>query len=140
MTEDEYIRYIAEFNAACAGDGTGFGAFFDHWYAPDAVFEYIPAAKKNAGRAAAIGFWESVHAIMQETIRPHTAFVASSTTVASEAPIDFVCKQDLEWVGVPHKKGTSFRLQMGGFYHLDPDGRIRYVRVYSVYHPAYQVA
>ena len=53
MTEDEYIRYIAEFNAACAGDGTGFGAFFDHWYAPDAVFEYIPAAKKNAGRAAA---------------------------------------------------------------------------------------
>ena len=28
MTEDEYIRYIAEFNAACAGDGTGFGAFF----------------------------------------------------------------------------------------------------------------
>jgi hypothetical protein len=65
--------------------------------------------------------------------------VASPTTIASEAPIDFLCKKDLEWVGVPHKAGTSFRLMMAAFYEVGPSGKFQYVRVYSIYNPAYQV-
>lgn len=63
--------------------------------------------------------------------------MSSGTAVASEAPIDFRCKTDLEWVGVEHKAGTVFRLMMAAFYDVSPTGKFRYVRVYSVYNPAY---
>ena len=76
---------------------------------------------------------------MQETIRDRTSFVATADTLASEAPIDFLCKSDLDWVGVSHKAGTSFRLEMAAFYHIGPLGKFRHVRVYSVYHPDYQI-
>lgn len=49
MTEAEYLAYIDMFNAACAGDGTGFAAFFDRYYEPDAMFEYIPNTTRNSG-------------------------------------------------------------------------------------------
>ena len=138
MTEAEYGEYIAMFNAACAGDGTGFAVLFDRFYEPDAVFEYIPNATKNSGRDFTIKFWQGVHEIMHETILPHISFLSVGTKMASEAPIDFVCKRDLEWVGVPHKKGTSFRLMMAAFYDLSPANKIRYARVYSIYNRAYQ--
>jgi len=31
MTEAEYTQYTNDFNSACAGDGTGFGGFFDKY-------------------------------------------------------------------------------------------------------------
>ena len=139
ITEGQYRQYIRDFNESCAGRGMGFAAFFDKWYEPDAIFEYVPTAAKNSGKERAVAFWNGVSRIMQETIRDHTHFVTSPTTLASEAPIDFACKQDLEWVGVPHKAGTSFRLMMGAFYDVSPNDKFKYVRVYSVYHPAYQV-
>ena len=139
VTEEKYTQYIKDFNAACAGDGTGFGEFFDKYYEPDATFEYIPAARKNSGRASTVAFWEGVHDIMCEEIQPHTTFVGSERAVASEAPIDFLCKQDLDWVGVKHKAGTSFRLIMAAFYHVSANDKFEYVRVYSIYHPDYQV-
>ncbi len=139
ISEQAYRQYIADFNACCAGRGMGFAAFFDKWYEPDAVFEYVPKAAINRGKDEAVAFWEGVHAIMEETIQPHLHFAASGTTLASEAPIDFLCKQDLEWVGVQHNAGTSFRLMMGAFYDVTPNDRFRYVRVYSVYHSHYQV-
>ncbi len=138
MTEAEYREYIRMFNEACAGDGTGFAAFFDRYYEPDAVFEYIPNATRNTGRDITIKFWQGVHDIMQETIRPHVSFLSVGSKMATEAPIDFVCKRDLEWVGVPHNKGTSFRLMMAGFYDLSPAGKIQYVRVYSIFNEAYK--
>ena len=138
MTEDEYGDYIASFNAACAGDGTGFAAVFDRYYEPDAVFEYIPNATRNSGRDFTIKFWQGVHDIMHETIRPHLSFLSDGNRMACQAPIDFVCKRDLEWVGVPHKEGTSFRLMMAAFYDLSPADRIQYARVYSIYNEAYQ--
>ena len=137
--EEKYRRYIADFNAACDGDGTAFGTFFDKWYEPDAVFEYIPTATKNIGKDAAVSFWRNVHDIMYEQIREHTAYLASETEVATEAPIDFFCKQDLEWVGVKYKKGASFRLLMAGFYQVSKTNKFEYVRVYSIYNPAYQL-
>lgn len=76
---------------------------------------------------------------MREEIRPHDSFLSVEGTVASEAPIDFICKQDLDWVGVQHKKGTSFRLRMAAFYEVSPNDKFQYVRVYSVFNPAYQV-
>lgn len=139
MTEEEYSRYTAAFNSCCAGDGTGFGAFFDKWYEPDASFEYVPAARKNSGRDVTVGFWQMVHGLMQEEIQPHTSFVVSGRQVAIQAPIDFRCKQDLEWVGEQHKAGTSFRLEMAAFYTLSAAGRFQTVRVYSIYHPDYQI-
>jgi hypothetical protein len=139
ITDEKYRRYISDFNDCCAGGGMGFAAFFDKWYEPDATFEYVPMAAKNSGRDTAVAFWNSVSEIMQETIRDHTHFVASSTSVASEAPIDFVCKQDLEWVGVQHKKGSTFRLMMAAFYEVSPHDKFKYTRVYSIYHPDYQV-
>jgi hypothetical protein len=138
ITEERYCQYIHDFNAACAGGGMNFSDFFDKYYEPDAVFEYVPAAKKNTGKAGAVAFWESVSEIMEETILPHTHFVASSTCVASEAPIDFHCKRDLEWVGVRHKAGSTFRLMMAAFYDVSQNDKFSYVHVYSIYHPDYQ--
>ena len=66
--------------------------------------------------------------------------MSSDTAVASEAPIDFQCKKDLEWVGVKHKAGSSFRLRMAAFYDVSVGGKFEYVRVYSVYHPDYQMS
>ena len=140
ITEEQYRQYIRDFNDSCSSKGLGFAAFFDKWYEPDATFEYVPKAVKNSGKDKAVAFWNGVSEIMHETIREHTHFVTSPTTVASEAPIDFVCKKDLEWVGVPHKAGTSFRLMMAAFYEVSPNKKFKYVRVYSIYHPDYQMS
>jgi len=137
IAEAQYRQYVADFNAACAGDGSGFGAFFDNWYEPNAVFEYIPMAKRNTGKDAAVSFWKHVHGIMYEQIRDHTSFLTSETEIATEAPIDFVCKQDLVWVDAKFKKGDAFRLMMAGFYRVSKRDKIEYVRVYSIYNPAY---
>jgi hypothetical protein len=50
VTEAEYTQYTKDFNEACAGDGTAFDAFYDKYYEPDAVFEYIPTVTKNSGK------------------------------------------------------------------------------------------
>ena len=139
MTEAEYRQYTKDFNAACAGDGTAFGAFFDKYYEPNAGFEYIPNATMNFGRDTTVSFWKSVHGIMQEEIKPHRSFVISGKKMAIEAPIDFLCKKDLEWVGQKHKAGSSFRLLMAAFYDLSDNGKMEYVRVYSIYHRDYQL-
>ena len=138
MTEAEYTQYTKDFNEACAGDGTAFGAFFDKYYEPNAVFEYIPKAIKNSGKEITVSFWKSVHDIMQEEIKPHRSLVISGKKIAVEAPIDFLCKKDLEWVGEKHKAGSSFRLLMAAFYDLSDNGKMKYVRVYSIYHDDYQ--
>jgi hypothetical protein len=76
---------------------------------------------------------------MREEIKPHTSLIVSERKIAVEAPIDFYCKKDLEWVGVEHKAGSSFRLMMAGFYTLSDMGKIKYVRVYSIYNEDYQL-
>jgi hypothetical protein len=139
MTEGEYTQYAKDFNEACAGDGTGFGSFFDEYYEPNAVFEYVPKATKNSGKDATVSFWKSVHDIMREEMKPHTSFVSSGKKIAVEAPIDFVCKEDLDWVGEKHKAGSSFRLMMAAFYDVSDAGKLEYVRVYSIYNNAYQI-
>lgn len=139
MTEERYNQYISDFNAACAGDGNGFSDFYDKYYEPGAVFEYIPNATKNVGKEVVVSFWQHVHGLMHEEIKPHRSFLSSDTSVATEAPIDFLCKKDMEWVGVKHKAGSSFRLLMSAFYDLSENGKFKYVRVYSIYHPDYQV-
>lgn len=139
LSEQEYSQYTGDFNRACAGDGAGFGAFFDKYYEPDAVFEYIPNATKNIGREVTVAFWQSVHGLMLEEIQPHCTFISSPTQLSIEAPIDFKCKQDLEWVGVKHKAGDSFRLLMAGFYDFSVGGKIQTVRVYSVFNKHYQL-
>ena len=138
-TEEKYNQYISDFNNACAGDGSGFDEFYDKYYEPDAVFEYIPEARKNTGKEITVSFWERVHDIMHEKIQDHRSLLISETTVAVEAPIDFLCKKDLEWVGVKHKAGSSFRLQMCAFYDVSENDKFKYVRVYSIYHPDYQL-
>ena len=137
MNEKRYNEYIAAFNAACRSSAPDFHAFFDAFYEKHAVFEYIPAARKNKGREI-VEFWEEVHAILEEQILPHRSFLSQGNKVAVEAPIDFLCKKDLEWVGVSHKKDDRFRLMMCAFYDITPNDRFEYVRVYSIYHPAYK--
>ena len=139
ITAEIYTQYIKDFNDACAGDGTGFGAFYDKYYEPDAVFEYIPNATKNKGKKITVAFWEKVHGLMRERIQDHTTLVISGNQIATEAPIDFYCKKDVDWVGVKHKAGTSFRLMMAGFYRVSANDKIEYVHVYSIYHPDYQL-
>ena len=139
MTEENYNQYIDDFNAACSGDGNGFADFYDKYFEPDAVFEYIPKAEKNVGKDITVSFWQHVHSIMHEKIQDHRSFVLSGNTLAVEAPIDFLCKQDLEWVGEQHKEGTSFRLMMCAFYTISENDKFSYVRVYSIYHPDYQI-
>ena len=139
ITEQQYNQYIADFNGACARTGMSFSEFYDKWYEPDATFEYLPMAAVNSGKDKAVAFWTSVGEIMEETIRDHTYLLTSDTSIATEAPIDFLCKQDLEWVGVKHKAGTSFRLMMAGFYTVSKNDKVKYTRVYSIYHPHYQV-
>ena len=139
MTEATYSQYIKDFNAVCADDSADIGVFYDKYYEPDAIFEYVPAATKNVGREMTVAFWQGVREIMREEIGEHISFLSSATAFASEAPIDFHCRQDLEWVGVKHRAGSSFRLRMAAFYEVSTRGKISYVRVYSVYHPDYQV-
>jgi len=139
MTEEKYNQYIYDFNACCSGDGSGFADFYDKYYEPGATFEYIPKATKNSGKEITVSFWQHVHDIMHETIRDHTSFVSSGNKIAVEAPIDFLCKKDLEWVGEKHKEGTSFRLIMCAFYTVSENDKFEYVRVYSIYHSDYQV-
>ncbi len=86
LTETEYKQYTLDFNAACAGDGTGFGQFYDKYYEPDAVFEYIPNATRNVGKEVTVAFWEGVHDLMQEEIQPHGTFVSTGSNIAIEAP------------------------------------------------------
>lgn len=138
MTEEIYNQYISDFNSACAGDGSAFGDFYDKYYEPDAIFEYIPTATKNVGKDVTVAFWEHVHDIMHEEIKDHRSFIISDTAIAVESPIDFLCKKDIEWVGVKHKAGSSFRLLMSAFYDISTSGKFEYVRVYSIYHPDYQ--
>ncbi|MGI9533988.1 MAG: hypothetical protein ACR2NW_03485 [Thermodesulfobacteriota bacterium] len=138
MTEEQYNQYISDFNEVCAGDSKGFGDFYDKYYDSDAVFEYIPKATKNVGKEVTVSFWENVHELMHEKIQDHRSLLISETTVAVEAPIDFLCKKDLEWVGVKHNEGSSFRLLMSAFYDVNKSGKFKYVRVYSIYHPDYQ--
>lgn len=138
MTEEQYRQYVSDFNAACAGDGTVFSKFFDTYYEPDAVFEYIPNATKNAAKEMTVSFWKNVHGMMHEEIKTHRSLVISDTKIAVEAPIDFLCKRDLEWVGVKRKAGSSFRLMMSAFYDVSESGKFKYVGVYSIYHPHYQ--
>jgi hypothetical protein len=138
MDEAKYNQYIEDFNSACIGNKT-FGDFYDKYYEPDAIFEYIPKAMKNKGRKETIAFWESVHDTMTEEIKPHYSLLVTNSNVATEAPIDFKCKKDLEWVGVKHTAGSSFRLRMAAFYDLSENDKFQYVRVYSIYHEDYQV-
>ena len=57
-----------------------------------------------------------------------------------EAPIDFLCKRDLVWVDAKFKKGDRFRLMMAAFYRVSARDKFAYVRVYSIYNPAYKPA
>ena len=82
MTEERYNQYIGDFNAACAGDGSAFGDFYDKYYEPDAIFEYIPNATKNAGKEVTVSFWKQVHEIMHEEIKPHSSIVISDKIMA----------------------------------------------------------
>ncbi len=72
ITEEIYNQYIRDFNAACAGDGTGSSAFYDKYHEPNATFEYSSKATKNVGKDVAVSFWKSVHGLMQEEIQDHT--------------------------------------------------------------------
>ena len=137
ITEARYKEYIQDFNSTFAPDGLSLEEFFDKYYEPDATFEYVPQAKKNVGREQVLEFWHGVSGLMDEKILDHTHFLATPTAVASEAPIDFVCKQDMDWVGVQHKAGSKFRLMMAAFYDVSPNDKFSYVRVYSIYNPAY---
>jgi hypothetical protein len=139
MTAERYKQYVSDFNAACAGDGTAFSEFYETYYEPEAIFEYIPNATKNVGKEVTVSFWKKVHGLMREEMKPHRSLVISDNAIAVEAPIDFLCKKDLEWVGVKHKAGSSFRLLMSAFYDVSASGKFKYVRVYSIYHPDYQV-
>ncbi|WP_323846566.1 hypothetical protein [Microbulbifer magnicolonia] len=139
ITEAYYRQYTSDFNAACAGDGTGFEAFYDKYYERNATFEYIPNATKNAGKEVTVSFWKHVHDLMLEVIRDHHTLVIGKNQVAVEAPIDFTCKKDLEWVGVKHRAGDSFRLMMAAFYDVSANDKFEYVRVYSIFHPHYQL-
>ncbi len=138
ITEEDYRQYIADFNGACAGTGMSYAEFYDKWYEPDATFEYIPKAATNSGKDSTVAFFFFFQQIMEETIRDHTRFIASGTQIAIESPIDFVCKKDLEWVGVHHKAGVSFRLMVAGFYDVSENDKIKYTRVYSIYNAHYQ--
>lgn len=138
FTEQRYEQYISDFNSTFRPGGMSIADFFDSYYEPDATFEYVPQARKNVGRDEVLAFWGTVSGNMQEVILNHTSYIENETTVASEAPIDFLCQADLEWNGIPYKAGSKFRLMMCAFYDKSPNDRFKYVRVYSIYNPGYQ--
>lgn len=86
-----------------------------------------------------VSFWKSALFNAGGDTRPH--FIRGFRhAVATEAPIDFKCKKDLEWVGAEHKAGSEFRLIMAAFYCVSANDKFEYVRVYPVYHPDYQLS
>ncbi|MEM7462307.1 MAG: hypothetical protein AAF362_06455 [Pseudomonadota bacterium] len=106
FTEARYNQYILDFNSTFDGKMT-LEAFFDTYYEPDATFEYVPQGRKNIGRGEVLEFWRGVGGKMKEVILDHTHFLENETTVASEAPIDFLCNEDLEWNGVSYKRDRN---------------------------------
>ena len=62
MTEDDFHRYVAAFNA---NDYAGFGAF----YADDVVFE-LGSMKRIVGREAILDFYREVKAHIIEVVTP----------------------------------------------------------------------
>ncbi|WP_444886258.1 hypothetical protein [Microbulbifer sp. JMSA008] len=137
FAEKRYRKYISDFNSTFTG-GISLDDFFDKYYEKSATFEYVPQARKNIGRDQILAFWEGVSEKMQEVILSHTHFLADEKTVASEAPIDFLCKEDLEWNGITYNAGSKFRLMMCAFYDVSPSNKFSYVRVYSIYNPGYK--
>ncbi|WP_444904834.1 hypothetical protein ACJJIU_08585 [Microbulbifer sp. CnH-101-E] len=137
FTEERYRQYIRDFNSTFTG-GISLDYFFSKYYEKSATFEYVPQARKNIGCDQILAFWEGVAEKMQEVIQSHTHFLADEKTVASEAPIDFLCKEDLEWDGRTYNAGSKFRLMMCAFYDVSPSNKFSYVRVYSVYNPGYK--
>ena len=62
MTEDDFRRYVAAFNA---NDYAGFGAF----YADDVVFE-LGSMKRIVGREAILDFYREVKSHITEVVTP----------------------------------------------------------------------
>lgn len=62
MTEADFYRYIAAFNAS---DFAGFGQF----YAEDVIFE-LGSAKRIVGRAGILSFYREVKAHIHEVVEP----------------------------------------------------------------------
>jgi len=62
MTEDDFRRYVAAFNA---NDYAGFGMF----YADDVVFE-LGSMKRIVGRGAILDFYREVKAHITEVVTP----------------------------------------------------------------------
>ena len=70
MTEDDFRRYVAAFNA---NDYAGFGAF----YADDVVFE-LGSMKRIVGREAILDFYREVKAHITEVVTPLGVLVGPS--------------------------------------------------------------
>ena len=70
MTEDDFRRYVAAFNA---NDYAGFGTF----YADDVVFE-LGSMKRIVGREAILDFYREVKAHITEVVTPLGVLVGPS--------------------------------------------------------------
>ena len=42
-------------------DRRTFSEFYEAYYEPEAIFEYIPNATKNVGKEMTVSFWKNVH-------------------------------------------------------------------------------
>ena len=125
MTRTQFDEYLVAFNNAADK-----GAFFDQYYAPDAVFSHPPIGVFK-GREEIVRYLDSGknagHDGIHETLRL-TDFISIEGRMAVEVDIEWRCFRDTHYLG-PRKKGDVFHAKCGGFFKLSGD-KICHVQLY----------
>ena len=120
MTEDDFRRYVAAFNA---NDYAGFGQF----YADDVVFE-LGSALRLEGREAVLGFYREVADHLHEHVEPLTVLVGTSN-VAMYCHTTFECHRYWPTFPIrPVSKGEAWEVETIAMYWLDAEGRFAHIR------------
>lgn len=119
MTEDDFRRYVAAFNA---NDFDGFGRF----YADDVVFE-LGAMKRIVGREAILAFYRQVKAHITEVVTPLEVIV-TPTRIAMYCRTTFDTFADWPDFEIwPTMAGDHREVETIAMYEL-VDGRFSHIR------------
>ena len=125
MMRAQFEEYLALFN-----NSNDKGAFFDRYYAPDAIFSHPPLGVFR-GREEIVRYLNSGegagHDGIHETLRLND-FISIEGRMAVEVDIEWSCFRDTDFMG-PRKKGDVFHAKCAGFFRFSGE-RICHVQLY----------
>ena len=110
MTEDDFRRYVAAFNA---NDYAGFGTF----YADDVVFE-LGSMKRIVGREAILDFYRDVKSKVRETLDILSVAVGPDAMAVHVATEFYGLVDWPDFIAGPLMKGQALHIESIGYYYL----------------------